>query len=266
MNEEKLENRLFYNAVVSLGDNPTKRDILQAYDVGVREAQSIADQGFNATCGEYKYGIRELLEEGEMWYRSFIKGYHHFADQSVNQDLDTLFSNVTLMLRERDDRLKSESNGVISQDRYLGQDIRQKERRNVDFYQSILDLGSNPSKKEVYNTFHSWIEEADCMVDEFLQVDLEEQFSEYNQEMVRWRHAFIKGYPHFVKYNLNQEVSNLFSKTMALLGGRKSIACNVDERYVPMRKRSKFDREVNYRRELRQIAEKWRLQNETAKK
>lgn len=266
MKNEQLENRLFYSAVESLGENPSRNSILQAYDLGVKEAQAIADQGINATREECGYGIKSILEDNEMWYHAFIKGYQHFAIQGVDRDLEILCSNVSYLLHKRDARIKNESDGW-SKDTHLGQDLRQKERRNVDFYQSVLDLGNNPSKRKVNNTFLSWCEEADSMVDEFLQVDLEEQFEEYHHEIVRWRHAFIKGYQHFVKYDLNEEISNLFSKTMTLVGIRKGIVCYEDNnsRFIRMRDRKKFDREVKYRTETRMLGEKWRLQNETSK-
>ncbi|MBT3297304.1 hypothetical protein HN385_00085 [archaeon] len=267
MEQEKLENKLFYSVVESLGYNPSKREVLHAYQTGINEAQAIADKGFNATCEDYSYGIKNILEENELWYQAFIKGYQHFANQGVNEDLSILFSNVMCLLHDRNDRLKSESNGVYSQDSWFGQDLRQKERRNVDFYQSILDLGNNPTKREVHNTFSSWCREADSMVDEFLQVDLQDQFSEYVHETVRWRHAFIMRYSHFVKYDLNKEVSNLFSKTLALLGSKKGIVCygDRDSDNLPRKRRKNFDRETNYRREIMALGEKWRLQNEIAK-
>ena len=95
---EVLEFGVFYLDVIQLDKNPKKREVLQAYRVGVENAQDISDRVNSVNDLE---SLKKLSLEVTEWRYAFIKGFEHFAESRVSQDLGVVVGNLASALHDK---------------------------------------------------------------------------------------------------------------------------------------------------------------------
>ncbi|MBT3297306.1 hypothetical protein HN385_00095 [archaeon] len=118
----KSQENDFYQTVLELGHNPGRRSVINAYRVGIREAQSIADK----VCDAYSTDdFIDLKKEYITLRRAYVAGLSYFVKYGVQKDLDILMLNTVSMIHMR--------SGLI---------------RNEEFYKGIQSIAESEKKRK----------------------------------------------------------------------------------------------------------------------
>ncbi len=213
----------FYQSVLEMNLNPTRRNVNAAVNVGLKQVQDIAERCYWAN---YLNPLDDMLGDCLMFRHGIITGYEPFVKYKVNEDLSNLVLNTELMLGLKHDlihNLGSDSD-VFDRKRNGLEPIYESTRTSLFdslFYRSVLMLDSNSNRNDVTKSYLIGIDEAQKLVEGIYSAGEDSEFRLLAKNLINWRYAHISGYEHFMKYGLHNNLSGVVSETRGLLQSQK---------------------------------------------